>query len=302
MSPLLSVPLRIILFFFGLLAAALPRGAELFLGRRLGRLAFALGLFRRRIVLENLRNGYPELDAGARTELARRNYEHYGLLLFEYMHFFSPAKGHYRSYMARHSVVEGFAHWERARDKGKGVIFVAAHVGYWEMLAAAGALAGIPLTIVTTILKPAWLHKLFTEQRLSTGVRPALHPGSMSTVLRALRKKEAVAFMNDQYAGAPMGVPVRFFGVKVATLAAIGPLAKRTGAAVIPAYTYRDPKGISHIVIEPELDFGPALESTEAATQVLASRVEQWVRRHPEQWLWIHRRFKHVDWSDRRDG
>lgn len=301
LNPALSAALRGLLFTLGLAAAALPRRAELFLGRWLGRIIFALGLFKRRTVLENLANCYPLLDRRSLYALARRNYAHYGLLFFEYLHFFTPIKGHYRSYMARHSVVEGLENWQRAHDKGKGVLFVASHVGYWEMLAAAGAMAGIALTIVTTVLQPPWLHKLFTAQRLSTGVRPAFHPGSITTVLRALRKKEAVAFMNDQYSPPPLGVPVRFFGVKVGTLAAIGPLAKRTGAAIVPAYTYRDAKGVSHIIIDEELDLGPALENTEAATQRMARQVETWVRRHPEQWLWMHWRFKRVDWSDREN-
>jgi len=266
----------------------------------LGRVVFSLGLFKQRTVAENIKNCFPDLAPQERTDLAKRNYEHYGILFFEYAHFFSPIPGHYRRYMAKHSVVEGLKNWQRAADKGKGVLFIASHIGCWEMLAAGGAMAGIPLTIVTTVLKPKWLHDLFTARRLSTGVRPAFHPGSVPTVLRALRKKESVAFMNDQYAGAPMGVPVRFFGVKAATLAAVGPLAKRTGAAVVPAYTYRDERGISHIVIEPEMLLGPALENAEDATQIFAARVETWVRRHPEQWLWMHRRFKHVDWSDRQ--
>jgi KDO2-lipid IV(A) lauroyltransferase len=163
-------------------------------------------------------------------------------------------------------------------------------------LAASGGLAGMPLTVVTTVLKPAWLDKQITKARLSTGVRAAYHPGSVPAVLRALRKGESVAFMNDQYARPPMGVRVRFFGVMVDTLAAVGPLAKRTGAAIVPASAYRDAQGVSHVVIEPELDLGESLDSPEKSTQALASKVESWVRARPEQWLWIHRRFKNVDW------
>jgi KDO2-lipid IV(A) lauroyltransferase len=102
----------------------------------------------------------------------------------------------------------------------------------------------------------------------------------------------------DQYASPPMGVPARFFGVEVDTLAAVGPLAQRTGAAVVPVSTVRDAEGIVHVRIEPELELGEALEDPAKVTQILASKVEAWIRATPEQWLWAHRRFKHVVWPE----
>ncbi len=294
MPAALSWLLRVVLFLLGTAVTFLPRRTELWLGPRLGRWVLLLGGFKRRVAVENIRHCYPELGARGRRRLLERNYEHYGLLFFEYMHFFSPRKGHYRDYILRISKLEGLDHWKRAADKGKGVLFVACHVGFWETLASSGGLAGMPLTVVTKVLQPPWLDAKFTAERLSTGVRAAYHPGSVPTVLRALRKGESVAFMNDQYARPPMGVPVLFFGVKVATLAAVGPLAKRTGAAIVPVSGYRDAEGVSHVVIEPELDLGGALESPERSTQILAAKVETWVRAHPDQWMWIHRRFKRV--------
>ncbi len=217
-------------------------------------------------------------------------------MLFEYLHFFTPLAGHYARYAAANSRISGLEHWEAARAKGKGVLIVSLHLGWWEMQAAAGGLGGMALTVVTKAVKPAWLHDLLTARRLSTGVKAALHPGSMPSIMRALRKGEAVAFMNDQYARPPMGLKVRFFGVEVETLSAVGPLSKRTGAAIITATSYRDLDGITRVFLSPELDLGPALEDPVRATQALAAVVEGNVRRHPEQWLWLHRRFKNVVW------
>lgn len=297
MSVWLSLPLRAVLLCAGLAASFLPRSWELRLGPALGRLVLRLGLFKSAIARENIRRCLPELDAAGIERLLTRNYEHYGNLFFEFLHFFSPIPGHYRRYAESVSRLEGRENWERASAKGAGVLFVACHLGFWEMLAAAGGLSGMPLTVVTTTLKPRWLDEMITARRLSTGVRAAYHPGSVPSVLRALRKGESVAFMNDQYARPPMGVPVRFFGVDVDTLAAVAPLAKRTGAAIVPVSAYRDEAGVSRVVIEPELDLGEAQGDAKAGTQVLAAKVEQWVRRRPEQWLWIHRRFKNVDWA-----
>ena len=293
---LLSWPLRGLLAALGLAVAALPRRAELALGALLGRTALALGLFKDHVAAENIRRALPELSAAERASLLKRNYEHMGRLFFEYAHFFTPLEGHYRRYAQANSRIEGLEHWEAARAKGNGVLIVSLHLGWWEMQAAAGGLAGMPLTVVTKAVKPAWLHELLTARRLSTGVRAALHPGSMPTIMRALRKGEAVAFMNDQYARPPMGLKVRFFGVEVETLSAVGPLAKRTGAAVITATSYRDMDGVTRVFLSPEVSFGSALEDPARATQLLADIVEKNVRRHPEQWLWLHRRFKNVVW------
>ena len=291
-----SVPLRVLLFVLGSGVACLPRALEIRLGAALGRLVLACGGFKRKTAEENLRHCFPELGAAERLLLLRRNYGHYGILFFEFLHFFTPWEGHFRRYAERISRLEGYDNWKKAHDRGNGVLFVASHVGFWEMLAAAGGLAGMEPVVVTTVIKPPWLHEAITACRRSTGVRHAFHPGSARTVMQALRDGLSVAFMNDQYAPPPMGMPVTFFGVKVNTLAAIAPLARRTEAAVLPVSSFRGEDGIVRVVIEPELELGETLDDTEATTQLLAAKVESWVRLHPEQWLWIHRRFKNVTW------
>lgn len=300
MAVWLSWPLRGLLALVGLLVACLPRGLELALGAALGRLVLALGLFKHQVAAENIRRALPELSPAARAELLRRNYEHMGRLFFEYAHFFTPIPGHYRAYAAANSRLHGRENWERAAAKGKGVLIVSLHLGWWEMQAASGGLSGMPLTVVTKVLKPAWLHELMTARRLETGVRAAFHPGSMPGIMRALRKGEAVAFMNDQFARPPMGLRVRFFGAVVDTLSAVGPLAKRTGAAIVPATSYRDEAGVTRVFLGPELDLGADLDDPARATEAIAAVVERNVRQHPEQWLWLHRRFKNAEWLSER--
>lgn len=288
-----SAPLHVLLSALGTLAALLPRRLELFLGRNLGRAVFRARLFKRRVVEENIQRCFPGMDARERERLASRNFEHYGVLFFEFLHFFTPGRSHFPRYVSRVGRLEGRENWERAHAKGKGVIFFSAHLGCWEMGGAAAALSNIAATIVTTVLTPRWLHEKITACRSSAGMAAAFHPGSMPTVLRALRRGEAVAFMNDQYAHPPMGLPVLFFGERVDTLAVVGPLAKRTGAAVVPLCTVRGADGVTTARMEPELDMSGAADA-EAATQLIAAHVERWIRAQPEQWLWMHRRFKNV--------
>ena len=149
-----SAPLRALLALAGLAASAMPRRLELSLGRALGRLALSLRLFRNRVVEENLDRCLPGLTAAQRRRLLRANYEHYGIMFFEFAHFFSPIPGHYRRYAERVSRLEDKDVWEAAKAEGNGVIFFSAHLGWWEMSAAAAGIGGVAPTIVTTVLKP----------------------------------------------------------------------------------------------------------------------------------------------------
>ncbi|MDE1976710.1 MAG: hypothetical protein KGL04_08095 [Elusimicrobia bacterium] len=298
MNSLLAAFLFAVLFACGLAVSLLPRRLELALGRALGRLAMHLAPSRRRVAEENMRRCLPELSPKGRARLLRENFEHYGVLALEILHMFSPISGHYRRYTARVARLEGFEHWKRAADRGKGVLFVSAHLANWEFAAGAAALKGIPITITTRYLKPKWLHRKMEATRLSTGVRALYQPRTLPGVLRALRANEAVTFVMDQYAPPPMGIWAVFFGAKVHTLAAVGSIAQRTGAAIITAKQRRTPDGIVHIVLEPEVDLGDAAGDPDKATQILVSRVEKWIREEPSQWLWVHRRFKNAVWPD----
>lgn len=292
MSLLASVPLWFLLTALGLFATAMPRRVELAVGRALGRFALRFRLFKVGTCEKNMAICFPEKTEAERAALLTRNFEHYGVLLFEYAHFFSPIPGHYARYAKSISRLENRGYWEAASKKGSGVLFFSAHMGFWEMSAARAGLEGIQPTVVTTVVQPPWLHAALSGGRSSAGVAHAYHPGSMPTILRALRKGGSVAFMNDQYARPPMGLPVVFFNRRVDTLAAVGPLARRTGAAVLPVCVRRDADGVNVVTIEPEFDLSPAGEDPVAQTQLIAAHVEGWVRRDPEQWLWLHRRFK----------
>jgi KDO2-lipid IV(A) lauroyltransferase len=294
MNPLLAILLRVPLHGLGLLVWVLPRSWELALGRALGRAGWTLDRKRRRIAEENLRRCLPELDATARARILRRNYEHYGILLLELGHLMTPWPGHWRRYAQKVSRLEGFEHWKKAHDKGRGVLFCSAHLANWELMAAAGALGGIPITITTRHIKPEWLHLWWEKARLTAGVSCVYQPRTMPGVMKGLRGGRSMGFVVDQYMVPPMGQKLRFFGVQVDTLAAIAPLARRTGAAIIPVRQVRDADGVVRVIIEPEV---PLDGDDAAVNQALTDRVERWIRETPAQWLWVHRRFKNVDWS-----
>jgi KDO2-lipid IV(A) lauroyltransferase len=283
-----------------LLVTALPRRLELILGRALGRGLRLCARRHRSVAEENLRRCLDGLDDAQRDGLLRRNFEHFGILCFEILHMFSPVPGHFRSYARRIAVLTGLENWEKANAKGKGVLFVGNHVGNWEIIAAQAGMRGVDSTIVTRNLTPGWLHAAINRARKSVGVQAALPPRILPTVLKALKRGGSVVFVMDQYAPPDSGgIPARFFGYKVDTQSVLAVLARKTGAALVPGSSRRDENGIIHVFMEPELELGADGQDISKATQLLSDRTESYIRANPEQWTWGHRRFKHVDWSDR---
>lgn len=299
MNPILALLLRVPLHGMGLLVAILPRSWEMALGAFLGRLALVLETRHVRVARENLARCLPELSPPQRRALLRENYEHYGRMVLELAHMFAPLPGHFRSYVQRNVVIEGDEHWKRAKARGKGVLFLGTHIANWEFAAAIAAIQGISITIVTRRLKPAWLHDWMEKTRLALGVKAAYQPRTIATVMKALRDNGGVVFVMDQYMPPPMGEPMRLFGVQVHTLAAIAPLARRTGATILPVLPRREADGRVRIIIEPEIAL---TDDDKADNQRLADHVENWMRAVPGQALWAHRRFKNVAWNDRVPG
>ncbi|UPT74624.1 MAG: hypothetical protein M0D55_02515 [Elusimicrobiota bacterium] len=297
MNPVLALLLRIPVHGVGMLVACLPRSWEMALGGFLGRVALLFNSRHARVARENISRCLPHLSAEEQKALLRANYEHYGRMVLELSHMFAPVPGHFRRYVVANVAVEGYENWTKAAARGKGVLFLGSHLANWEFAAAVGAIREMPITIVTRRLKPAWLHDWMERTRLSVGVRAAYQPRTIPTVMKALRDNGGVVFVMDQYMPPPMGEPMRLFGVMVHTLAAIAPLARRTGAAILPVLPKRMPDGRVRIIIEPEIPLG---DDDKADNQRLADRVETWMRENPDQALWAHRRFKDVDWGARR--
>jgi KDO2-lipid IV(A) lauroyltransferase len=293
-NPVLAILLLVVGFTAGALITFLPRSWEVALGRALGRLSLILDRKRKKIARENMARCLPELSLAQRESLLAENYSHYGILGLELAHYLSPFPGHYRSYAARVASLEGFEHWKAAHARGKGVIFLSAHMANWELMVAQGGLHGIVLSMVTRRLKPAWLYRQFELTRLSVGVKGLYQPNTLPGVMRALRHGESVGFVMDQYMSPPMGSPMSFFGTKVDTLAAIAPLAARTGAAVVPVTQKRETDGLVRIIISPALDLTADLSDLGRTNARLVREIEDMIRANPSQWLWAHRRFKNL--------
>jgi KDO2-lipid IV(A) lauroyltransferase len=260
-------------------------------GALLGSILAKFG-FRTKVAAANLKLAFPELSEEQRADLLRRHYAHLGILFLEMFRSFFR----FDRFVERFSDIEGEEHLRAALAKDKGLFVVSGHLGNWEILTASGpVIFSTGVTMVTKELKPKWLHRAILVTRELIGVKMACEPKTMQGILRALKRKEIVGWVMDQYTGAPVGARVPFFGIPVGSHTALAALALRTGTPVLPAISYRKPNGRFTIRFEPEFQL---MEHEDQDTAVILNtanyvkHIEAWVREFPEQWMWIHRRWK----------
>jgi KDO2-lipid IV(A) lauroyltransferase len=258
----------------------------------LGRLLYLATRRWRVVARSNLEFAMPELDPVQREEVIRGVYENLGRVVLSVarMPRLTPAN------IGRWIQYEGFEHYQRALEKGRGVLFMTAHLGNWELSAFAHALFGNPMHVMVRPLDNPWLDRLVDRYRRRAGNQTIRKQDAGLKVLRALRNNEAVGILIDQNTTERDRVFVDFFGRKASAGSAFVKLAQRSGAVVIPGFALWRPESGRYV-----LKFYPPLEWSDSGdadrdlvdnTQRCHSMLEQVIREQPEQWLWIHRRWK----------
>jgi KDO2-lipid IV(A) lauroyltransferase len=246
----------------------------------------------RNVASDNLGLAMPELEPRRRDRIVRGVYENLGRVMLSVarMPRLSAANiGQWIEY-------DGFEHYERALENGRGVLFLTAHLGNWELSAFAHALFGNPMHVMVRPLDNPWLDRLMDRYRRLPGNQTIGKQEAGRKVLRALKNNEAVGILIDQNTTGEDRVFVDFFGRKASATSAFVKLAQHSGAAVIPGFALWRPETGKYV-----LKFYPALEWTDTGdaegdlihnTQLCQSVLERAIREQPEQWLWIHRRWK----------
>jgi KDO2-lipid IV(A) lauroyltransferase len=276
---------------------SLPISVRLFLGDLIGFLWFDVLRIRRKVAIEHVGIAFPEKSIKERTQIARASLLNMGRMLIEYAQFpFFAAKD-----VDRFFRIEGRHFVEAALNDGKGALLLTLHLGNGDFATAAISRLGWPTNLISKEFKSQWLNELWFGMRRKHGTHFISPEKSSFEILRALRRGELVAFVLDQFMGPPIGVRTKFFGRETGTAMGLALIADRSGAPVIPCYTYRQPNGMHVIVFEEPIPFSRVGDSQDnslreknisAMTQKYTDKIEAIVRSHPEQWMWIHRRWK----------
>jgi Kdo2-lipid IVA lauroyltransferase/acyltransferase len=268
----------------------LPMSSVRACGGGLGRFVYTIDRFHRRIAIENLSQAFPARTPGEISALAREMFAHFGRWALELLKF----GGLSRDQMLQLVDSEGEERVWQAYEQGRGVLFFTGHFGYWETQAIVQPLRVRPVSVLARPLDNPHVHALLEGIRTRTGNSVIYRKGAIRKVLRELAENRGVAILIDQHLHTPDAVMVDFFRRPAATTSALAALALRTGAPVIPVFALPLPGGRYRFVYEravepPRSDSPDAIrEFTQRCTDVL----EMYVRRHPELWLWMHRRWR----------
>ena len=270
------------------LIAALPERVRDLLARWVGALAYALGI-RRAVTLDNLRQAFPERSERERRRIARGAYRNMARAAVEGL---ASHRIPDRVLQAR-TRIENEELLEAGLAKGKGVILASAHFGSWELLGELLARRGVPLHAVVRPLKGA-INAVLMSRRAEAGMRLIPARGAVPGAIKALRQNQVVAILFDQVLPSRRAVEVPFFGRPAFTSPGLSYAAIRSGATVLLAIPEREGKGLKLVLRGP---FDPpssgALEKdVRAHTARLTAELEQVIRANPDQWLWLHRRWK----------
>jgi KDO2-lipid IV(A) lauroyltransferase len=277
--------------------SALPRRLAIAAGYGIGALArLALPHLRRHAEI-NLRIAFPELDDRQRSRIERDAFRNLGRLLGETSQFPRFNRGNIESVV----VYDGLEHYLEAVKRGHGVILLTGHIGAWELSVFAHSIYGYPMSFLKRNVDNPLVERLADSYRSRFGNRGIDKRNSVREILKTLKSGGVVGILADLNASREEGVFVDFFGVPACTTAGVATLALRMGAVVLPGYLIWDETARIHrLHFEPPvetIDTGKQKEDVIANTQRYAAALETIIRRHPDQWLWIHRR-----WRTRPEG
>lgn len=270
----------------------LPRGMARAMGAAVGALAFRILPRLRSVGMRNLELAFPRMGEHERREILRRLYRNLGWLLAEFCQMPDYTRENTRRFLR----YDGLERYLAARGKGKGVLIVTGHLGAWELSSFYHSLMGYPMSMVIRRLDNARVDRLVNDIRCAHG-NCVLHKDDFARgLLGAMRRGETVGILMDTNMTPPQGVFVPFFGLQACTASGLARVALKTGAAVLPGFMLweeAERKYVLHFGEEIEMvrsdnDESDVLVNTARCTAV----IEGYVRRYPDQWLWVHRRWK----------
>jgi KDO2-lipid IV(A) lauroyltransferase len=269
-----------------------PRSFARTIGAWIGSVALLLTPRLRRVGHLNLALAFPQKTEAERERILRKLYRNLGWLLAEFCQMSSYTAAATESFIR----YEGLEHYLAARDQGKGVLILTGHLGAWELSSFYHSLMGYPMSIVIRRLDNPLVDKLVNRIRCLHG-NQVLHKDDFARALLAsMRRGETVGILMDTNMTPPQGTFVDFFGHLACTGSGLARVAMKTGAQVLPGFLLWEEASQAYV-----LRFGAPLTLTAsgdveadalAHTALFTSVIEDYIRQYPDQWLWVHRRWK----------
>ena len=271
-------------------ARVMPPAAVQACGSAIGLSFYTIDRSHRRVAERNVSAAFPTRTPAERGAIVRGAFTHFGRLLFELLKFSTLSDAQ----MLARVEFEGEERVRSAYAQGKGVLFVTGHFGYWELQALVHGLKLQPMAVMARALDNPYLHHLLEEMRTRTGNSVIYRQGTLRRAMRVLQEGQGVGVLIDQHIQSRDAIHVDFFNRPASTTPIVAALAMRTGARIVPLFALPLGGGRYRMIYEhaieppPEGTEDPIHELTQRCTDVL----EMYVRRHPDLWLWMHRRWR----------
>ncbi len=258
----------------------------------LGQLAYYVATKTRKLTIRHLSMAYPTKSQQEVKALAKSTFKMLGKNAGDILRSSRSVRS--LKDLEKFLVTDGLENYEVAHKKGKGVIFLTCHLGAFDMQITNMAMRGLDPNIIGTPLKNKKLNELLWEYRNAHGAIPIARGKETFKLIKVLKSGGSVALLIDQDTKVK-SVFVDFFGMKAATPAGATILALKTGAAVIPTYIHLGEDGLQHMYLLPEIPMtitGDEEKDVVFNTQILTNFIEETIRKYPDQWVWMHERWK----------
>ena len=265
-------------------------------GTVFGHLCYAVARRRRKIAMDNLKLAFPEMPLPEREKLSRQVFDNLGMLIFEILWSCKLDKKSFSRYFR----IEGREHIDSAFSKGRGVLTLSAHFGNWEALSVVGAMVGYPATALYRPLDFPPLERLVLKLRTRFGARSIPRKKAFRQIIQTLNEKQMIGLLFDQHVTKKEGVYVNFFNHPVSTSKGLAQLALKTEAPVLPLFLVREKEGFCAQCLPeiPLIRTGDKFNDVKLNTEQYNRVIEEMIRRYPEQWLWVHRRWRPEDFDN----